>query len=107
MMLSPTIGRRSELDPLSRELRDAYKAASGDTADSVVKPIASPVDGWDVYRTGDGHFIGVNEHYPKVPVSLEMEGEGTPEILEWTPLKDALIGIGLLRYRAGRRKEWR
>ncbi len=41
--------RALELDPFSREARDAYKAASGDTADSVVKPLAPAVDGWVVF----------------------------------------------------------
>lgn len=94
-----------EIDPFSRTARDAYKAAAGDTADSVVKPIAPAVDGWEVYRAATGRFIAINERYPKVPVSLEMEGEGSAEILEWTPLRDSLLGIGLLRYRAGQKKD--
>jgi tetratricopeptide (TPR) repeat protein len=92
-----------ELDPLSRDLREAYKTASGDTADSVVKPLAPAIDGWEIFRVGGNEFTALNERYPKSPVPLEMEGEGAPEILEWTPLKDTLAGIGLLRYRAGER----
>jgi tetratricopeptide (TPR) repeat protein len=93
-----------ELDPLSREARDAYKAASGDTADSVVKPIAPTADGWDIYRSASGSFTAVNDRYPKIFIPLEMLGDGNAAILEWTPLRDSLTGIGLLRYRAGERK---
>jgi hypothetical protein len=32
---------------------------------------------------------------------LEMFGSGKPKIIEWTQMKDALAGIGLLRYYAG------
>jgi hypothetical protein len=35
---------------------------------------------------------------------LEIEGDGPAEIVEWTPLKDSLAGIGLLRYRAPSKK---
>ena len=93
-----------ELDPLSREARDAYQAASGDTPDSVIKAIAPPVDGWEVYRTSLGRFIAVNGRYPKLSIQLEIEGDGSPEMVEWTPLKDWLAGIGLLRYRSGQKK---
>lgn len=93
-----------ELDPFSKEARDAYKAASGDTADSVVKPLAPAVTGWEVYSPASGRFVAVNERYPKLNVLLEMQGEGTAEIQEWTPLKDWLSGVGLLRYKAGQKK---
>jgi tetratricopeptide (TPR) repeat protein len=91
--------RALELDPFSREARDAYRAASGDTADSIVKSIAPAVDGWEVIRSGAGQFTAVNERYPKMPILLEVDGEGPAQILEWTPLKDSLAGVGLLRYR--------
>jgi tetratricopeptide (TPR) repeat protein len=96
--------RALELDPFSREARDAYKAASGDTADSVIKPVAPAVDGWEVFRAASGQFSAVNERYPKMPVLLEMQSDGPVEIVEWTPLKDSLAGIGLLRYRSGDKK---
>ena len=88
-----------------REAREAYRALSGDTPDSVVKPLAPAVDGWEIIRTASGQFTALNEHYPKLPVLLEVPEEGPPEIVEWTPLKDSaagkegLGGIGLLRYR--------
>ncbi len=93
-----------ELDPFSREARDAYKAASGDTADSVVKPISGAVDGWEVFRSASGQYTAVNERYAKIPVLLEIPNNGPAEILEWTPLKESLAGIGLLRYRSGDKK---
>ena len=91
--------RALELDPFSPEARDAYKKASGDTPDSVVKPIAPAADGWEIFRSGSGQFTAVNERYPKMPVLLETQGDGPAEIVEWTPLRDSLAGIGLLRYR--------
>ncbi|KAI93971.1 hypothetical protein T281_13560 [Rhodomicrobium udaipurense JA643] len=90
-----------ELDPLNRDLRDGYKAASGETADAVVKPLAPAVDGWEVFRSATGHYTALNERYPKMPVMLETQGAAPAEILEWTPLKETLAGIGLLRYRSG------
>jgi tetratricopeptide (TPR) repeat protein len=96
--------RALELDPFSKEARDAYRIASGDTPDSVIKPLAPAVDGWDVFRSGSGQFTAVNEHYPRMPVLLETQGGGPAEIVEWTPLKDSLAGIGLLRYREPNKK---
>ncbi|MFT4077940.1 tetratricopeptide repeat protein [Rhodomicrobium sp.] len=93
--------RALELDPLNRDLRDGYKAASGETADAVVKPLAPAVDGWEVFRSSGGHYTALNERYPKLPVILETQGDAPAEILEWTPLKETLAGIGLLRYRSG------
>jgi len=98
--------RALELDPFSREARDAYRAASGDTADSVVKPVAPAVDGWEVFRSASGQYTAVNERYAKVPVLLEVPSNGTAEIQEWTPLKESLSGIGLLRYRSGEKQEY-
>ncbi|MFZ0569904.1 MAG: tetratricopeptide repeat protein [Rhodomicrobium sp.] len=92
--------RALECDPFSREARDVYRTASGDTPDSVVKALAPAVDGWEVFRSASGQFTAVNERYPKMPVLLEVQGEGPAEIVEWTPLRDSLAGIGLLRYRA-------
>ncbi len=92
--------RALECDPFLREARDAYRALSGDTPDSVVKPLAPAVDGWEVIRPGSGQFIALNDHYPKLAVPLEVPEEGPAEIAEWTPLKDSLAGVGLLRYRA-------
>ena len=97
--------RAVELDPFSKEARDAYKAASGDTADSIVKPLAAAVDGWAVFRSAAGQYTALNERYGKTPVLLEVHNNGPVEILEWTPLKESLSGIGLLRYRAGEKTE--
>ncbi len=97
--------RALECDPFLREARESYRALSGDTPDSVVKALAPAVDGWEVIHTASGQFTALNEHYPKLPVLLEVPEEGPAEIVEWTPLKDSaagkegLGGIGLLRYR--------
>ena len=97
--------RAVELDPFSKEARDAYKTASGDTADSIVKPLAPAVDGWEVFRSASGQYTALNERY-RVSVLLEVQGNGPVEIVEWTPLRDTLSGIGLLRYRAGEKAEY-
>jgi tetratricopeptide (TPR) repeat protein len=96
--------RALELDPFSKEARDAYRLASGDTPDSVIKPLAPAVDGWDVFRSASGQFTAINERSPRMPVLLEMQGDGPAEIVEWTPLRDSLAGIGLLRYREPNKK---
>lgn len=98
--------RAVELDPFSREARDAYKAASGDTADSIVKPLAPAVEGWEVFRSASGQYTALNERFAKTPVLLEVQNNGPVQIVEWTPLKDSLSGIGLLRYRAGEKAEY-
>ncbi len=93
--------RALELDPFSEAAREGFEKTSGETMASVVKPIAEPVAGWTVYAPAEGRFVAVNDRYPKISVLLEMHGQGTAEILEWTPLKDWLSNIGLLRYKAG------
>jgi tetratricopeptide (TPR) repeat protein len=96
--------RALETDPFSKDARDAYRTAAGEPPENAVKPIGQNVAGWDVYNPAPKRYIAANERYPRLQVLLQMEGEGQPEILEWTPLKDALNGIGLLRYRAGTKK---
>ena len=48
-----------------------------------------------------GRYVASNEKYPALKPELEMYGAGQPKILEWKLLKDALTGIGLLKYYAG------
>ncbi len=91
--------RALECDPFLHEAREAYRALSGDNPDSVVRPIAAAVDGWEVIHPGNGQFTALNDHYPKLSVLLEVPEDGPPEIVEWTQLKDSLAGVGLLRYR--------
>jgi tetratricopeptide (TPR) repeat protein len=90
-----------ELDPFAEEARAGFERVSGETAVSVAAPLGEPVSGWSVYAPAAGRFVAVHERYPKLRVFLEMHGEGQAQVLEWTPLRDALNGIGLLRYRAG------
>ncbi len=96
--------RALEADPFSKEARDAYRSSSGDTPDSVIKPVGAVVDGWQVIRSAAGRCTAINERYARIPVLLEAPGDGPVEIVEWTPLKDSLGGIGLLRYRASDKK---
>lgn len=63
--------------------------------------IGKPVKGWQVSRNAEGQFEATNRRYPKLRIPLEMYGEGTPELLDWTLMRYSLQGIGLLRYRAG------
>jgi hypothetical protein len=48
-----------------------------------------------------GRFVVTNPKYKKFRAELEMFGSGKPKLLEWSLMKDALAGIGLLRYYAG------
>ncbi len=48
----------------------------------------------------------MNERYARSPILLEVQNSGPVEIVEWTPLKESLSGIGLLRYRAGDKSEY-
>ncbi len=63
--------------------------------------IGEAVRGWRVHQTPSGDFITTNRRFPKMRVRLEMYGPGQPEILDWSVMKYALRGIGLLRYQAG------
>jgi len=63
--------------------------------------IGEAVRGWKVSQTPSGGFIATNRRFPKMRVALEMYGPGQPKIIEWTVMKYALRGIGLLRYEAG------
>ncbi len=71
-----------------------------------MKPLASAVEGWEVFRSGSGQYTALNERYSKIPILLEVPGNGPAQIVEWTPLKDSLSGIGLLRYRANEKTEY-
>ena len=52
-------------------------------------------------RAVPGRYVATNPKYKKLRAELEMFGSGKPKIIEWTQMKDALAGIGLLRYYAG------
>ncbi|HSH62595.1 MAG TPA: tetratricopeptide repeat protein [Methyloceanibacter sp.] len=65
------------------------------------QPLAEEVAGWIVTEPSPGRYVASNPKFPQVHAELEMFGAGKPRILEWKLLKDALSGIGLLKYYAG------
>ncbi len=93
--------RAVEADPFSDEAKDAIARLTGTPEDISAKKIGQPVSGWEIVSPAPGRNVAINEHFPKIKIVLEMHGSGTPEILEWTLLKEQLSGIGLLRYYAG------
>lgn len=90
-----------QYDPFLEAAREGVKRISGEGAEGLIAKIAEPVSGWDIISPAPNRFVAIHDKMTKIRVVLEMHGEGRPEILEWTPLKDALAGIGLLRYYAG------
>jgi len=63
--------------------------------------LGEEVAGWVIKEPQPGRYIASNPKYPALRTELEMFGSGKPKILEWKLLKDALSGIGLLKYYAG------
>jgi tetratricopeptide (TPR) repeat protein len=96
-----------QFDPFMDAAREAIKRISGEEAEGLIPRIGEPVSGWSIISPAPGRFVAIHDTMPKIRVVLEMHGEGKPEILEWTPLKDTLAGIGLLRYYAGTDKAGR
>ncbi len=85
--------RAVEINPLSRDARDGYKAASGDTADSIVKPLGPAVNGWEVFRSSQGQYTALNERYAKIPILLEVpNGSATVQIVESDSLEGQPFG---------------
>jgi hypothetical protein len=90
-----------EKDPFQSESRDALVKLDQDVPPEQGLPLGPAVSDWVIKEPSPGRFIASNPKYPKVRVELEMFGAGNPRILEWSQMKDALAGIGLLRYDAG------
>ena len=65
------------------------------------QPLEEAVTGWVITEPSPGRYVASNTKFPQVQAELEMFGAGKPRILEWKLLKDALAGIGLLKYYAG------
>ncbi len=94
--------RRSlELDPFQTESRDALVKLDQDVPAEQGLPLGPPVQEWVIKEPSPGRYIASNPKYPKLRAELEMFGAGKPRIIEWSQMKDALAGIGLLRYYAG------
>ncbi len=90
-----------EKDPFQSESRDALVKLGQDVPAEQGLPLGPPVSDWVIKEPTPGRYIASNPKYPKLRAELEMFGAGTPRILEWSQMKDALAGIGLLRYDAG------
>lgn len=88
-------------DPFDTASRDALQRLGQEVPQEQGDALAAPVSGWVIKEPAKGRYIASNPKYPSLRADLEMFGAGKPKILEWTLLKDALTGIGLLRYYAG------
>ena len=90
-----------ERDPFQSESREALVKLDQEVPTEQGLPLGAPVSNWVIKEPAANRFIASNSNYPKIRVELEMFGAGKPEIIEWRLMKDALTGIGLLRYDAG------
>lgn len=89
-------------DPFQAESREALVKLGQEVAPQQTgQPLGEPVDGWIITEPSPGRYVASNPKFPQVQAELEMFGAGTPRVLEWKLLKDALSGIGLLKYYAG------
>jgi tetratricopeptide (TPR) repeat protein len=88
-------------DPLQIESREALQRLGQEVPAEERRILGEPVDGWEITEPQPGRYIASNAKYPALRPELEMFGTGKPKILEWKLLKDALSGIGLLKYYAG------
>jgi tetratricopeptide (TPR) repeat protein len=88
-------------DPFQTESRDALQRLQQDVPEEAGQPLGPPEDGWVIKEPSPDRYIASNPKYPPLRIELEMFGSGRPKILEWKLLKDALTGIGLLKYYAG------
>jgi tetratricopeptide (TPR) repeat protein len=88
-------------DPSQPESREALERLGQEVPAQQVAVLGEPVEGWELTEPQPGRYIATNPKYPALRPELEMFGTGKPRILEWKLLKDALSGIGLLKYYAG------
>lgn len=88
-------------DPYQTESREALARLGIEVPPEQVRIVGEPVAGWEIKELQPGRYVASNEKYPNLRPELEMFGNGEPKILEWKLLKDALSGIGLLKYYAG------
>lgn len=90
-----------EIDPFQTESREALVRLEQPVPPEGGRTLGEPVAGWVIQEPQPGRYIASNEKYPALRPELEMFGTGEPKLLEWKLLKDALSGIGLLKYYAG------
>ena len=88
-------------DPFQAESREALEKLDQEVPPEPGAPLAEPVEGWVIKEPSPGRYVASNPKYKNLRAELEMFGSGQPKILEWSLMKDALAGIGLLRYYAG------
>jgi tetratricopeptide (TPR) repeat protein len=88
-------------DPFETTSRDSLARLGQEVPQEQGDALAAPISGWVIKEPAKGRYIASNPKYPSLRADLEMFGSGKPKILEWSLLKDALAGIGLLRYYAG------
>jgi tetratricopeptide (TPR) repeat protein len=88
-------------DPFQTESREALQRLKQDVPPEAGRVLGEAVAGWVIKEPQPGRYIASNPKYPNVRAELEMFGTGEPKVLEWKLLKDALSGIGLLKYYAG------
>jgi hypothetical protein len=93
--------RALEKDPFQTESRDALEKLGQELPPEPGAPLDAPVSDWVIREAQGGRFVATNPKYRNLRAELEMFGSGKPKILEWSQMKDALAGIGLLRYYAG------
>ncbi len=93
--------KAAEFDPFLPGIAEKLKKLTG-ADEQIFKPLGPAEKGWEIISPSTGRFVAINSLFPQLKVLLEMHGEGQPEILDWTPLSDALRGFGLLRYAAGK-----
>jgi tetratricopeptide (TPR) repeat protein len=89
------------LDPFQAESREALQRLGQEVPEEEKRIVGEPVEGWEITEPQPGRYIASNPKYPALRPELEMFGTGEPKIIEWKLLKDALSGIGLLKYYAG------
>jgi tetratricopeptide (TPR) repeat protein len=93
--------RALEKDPFQSESRDALQKLGQELPPEPGAPLDEPVKDWVIKEPQPGRYIATNPKYRNFRAELEMFGSGKPKILDWSLMKDALQGIGVLRYYAG------
>jgi tetratricopeptide (TPR) repeat protein len=88
-------------DPFQTESREALVRLDQPVPEEAGVALGEPVSGWVVTQPSPGRYLASNPKYASLRVELEMFGSGSPKILEWKLMRDALTGIGLLKYYAG------
>ena len=92
--------------PCDRDSKQAAEPSPPAAAEPLVdRPVNTELEGWTVVLTGAGQYVATNADYPKLRLTLEMYGNGEPELLNWQLLHDSLRGVGLMHYYAGNSAE--